>query len=68
MDFSSCGVVVFLHILGTSKPPSKPYCVSNGGKLRRDNSPVGGYFRDYSAHVDLRFSKVSFTGRLVLLP
>ncbi|KAL3981997.1 ATG C terminal domain family protein [Acanthocheilonema viteae] len=54
-----------LHLYGgadfsTSKPPSKPYCISNGGKLRRDNSPIGGHYRDYSAHVDLRFSKVKF--------
>lgn len=58
---------LFLNTSGTSKPPSKPYCISNGGKLRRDNSPVGGYYRDYSAHVDLRFSKASFTDRFVLL-
>ncbi|EFO23860.2 hypothetical protein LOAG_04624 [Loa loa] len=54
-----------LHLYGgadfsTSKPSSKPYCISSGGKLRRDNSPVGGHYRDYSVHVDLRFFKVKF--------
>lgn len=62
-SFSHC----CLHFLGTSKPPSKPYCISSGGKLRRDNSPVGGHYRDYSAHVDFRFSKASFTSLFVLL-
>ncbi|KAM3726481.1 Autophagy-related protein [Dirofilaria immitis] len=65
IKYSIDDVSLELHLYGgadfsTSKPPSKPYCISNGGKLRRDNSPVGGHYRDYSAHVDLRFSKVKF--------
>uniref|UniRef100_A0AAF5PGR6 Autophagy-related protein 2 n=2 Tax=Wuchereria bancrofti TaxID=6293 RepID=A0AAF5PGR6_WUCBA len=65
IKYSIDDVSLELHLYGgadfsTSKPPPKPYCISNGGKLRRDNSPVGGPYRDYSAHVDLRFSKVKF--------
>ncbi|CAG9531831.1 unnamed protein product [Cercopithifilaria johnstoni] len=56
IKYSIDDVSLELHLYGgadfsTSKPPSKPYCISNGGKLRRENSPVGGHYRDYSAHV-----------------
>ncbi|VDM95918.1 unnamed protein product [Thelazia callipaeda] len=55
-----------LHLYGgadfkTSKPPFKPYSASSsGGKLRRENFPAGGRYRDYSVHVELRLSKVRF--------
>uniref|UniRef100_A0A183CW36 Autophagy-related protein 2 n=1 Tax=Gongylonema pulchrum TaxID=637853 RepID=A0A183CW36_9BILA len=45
---------------GTSKPPSKPYSMSTSGRIRRDNCPAGGCYRDYSAHVELQLSKVKF--------
>uniref|UniRef100_A0A915PI46 Autophagy-related protein 2 n=1 Tax=Setaria digitata TaxID=48799 RepID=A0A915PI46_9BILA len=64
IKYSIDDVSLELHLYGgadfsTSKPPSKPYSISNAGKLRRDNSPIGGHYRDYSAHVELRFSKAS---------
>ncbi|OZC09259.1 hypothetical protein X798_03803 [Onchocerca flexuosa] len=60
IKYSIDDVSLELHLYGgadfsTSKPPSKPYCISSGGKLRRDNSPVGGHYRDYSAHVKFIF-------------
>ncbi|KAK6110251.1 ATG C terminal domain family protein [Brugia pahangi] len=60
IKYSIDDVSLELHLYGgadfsTSKPSPKPYCMSNGGRLRRDNSPVGGPYRDYSAHVKFMF-------------